>query len=268
MMYNTGFFVAAASIVGASAQGLAGGSLSSSCQSAFANILTGPAGACLGVSDLANVAMTPSNESLVPAINTYLTNTCAQPACTNATIDATIANITSGCQSDLSKWNVSDSDIQTVGGYIKEFYPVGRQIACLTDSNDSNKYCITTTLQTFQTNLGAPLSVNNLWNLNYSTFTQNSTFTKNLVCTDCTLAAWNIIKGYLSADTQSSVQSDVDNLCGSGFSSGTTPSNIRQTANSAIQGSSSSGQNSAGRTIFGSLAAVAMGAAGATMLVL
>ncbi|QRV73423.1 hypothetical protein RhiJN_01437 [Ceratobasidium sp. AG-Ba] len=267
-MYKIGFLIAAAGIAGVSAQGLAGGSLSSSCQSAFANILTGPAGECLGVSDLANIAMTPSNESLVPAIHKYLTNTCAQPACTNATIDATIANVTSGCQSDLSKWNVSDSNIQTVAGYIKEFYPVGRQIACLTDSSESNQYCIITALNTVQTELGFPLSVDNLWNLNYSTFTQNSTFTKNLVCTDCTLAAWNIIKGYLSPDTQSSVQSDVDNLCGPGFASGSSPSNIRQTANSAIQGSSSSGQNGAGRTIFGSLAAVALGAAGATMLVL
>ncbi|CCO35072.1 hypothetical protein BN14_09186 [Rhizoctonia solani AG-1 IB] len=128
MIFTTGLVVAAA-VVGSSAQSLA--SLSATCQAAGATVLTGPAAECLGVAGLVNVAMTNSNESLIAPINNWLTSTCAQPACTNATIETAISNITTGCSSDLNSAGITTGTWQDVTDYVKEWYPVGRQVACL-----------------------------------------------------------------------------------------------------------------------------------------
>ncbi|CUA74303.1 hypothetical protein RSOLAG22IIIB_11125 [Rhizoctonia solani] len=108
MIFTTVLVVAAAT-VGASAQSLS--SLSASCQAAGAAVLTGPAGTCLGVAGLVNVAMTNSSQSLVTPINSWLTSTCSQPACTNATIESALTNITNGCQSDLNSAGITSGRV-------------------------------------------------------------------------------------------------------------------------------------------------------------
>ncbi|KAG8711606.1 hypothetical protein FRC08_015698 [Ceratobasidium sp. 394] len=270
MGFKNGIVVAAV-VAGVSAQGwMQGqGSLSSSCQTALAGALTGPAGQCLGVPGLANIAATKGDESLIPPIDSWLNTTCAQPACTNATIDAVVGNVTSGCRSDLNQWHVTDEDIETVSGYIKEFYPPAREVACLKDSNASNQFCITESLKKFENSTGMSLTPNNLWNLSPSLYSTNSTLTKELTCTDCTKAAWNIIKPYLGSDAQAEVASQLDQICGAGFSNSPAPPSVQRTANSAVQAANNNSQNGAVSTsAFSSMIAAVLGVAGVFALVL
>ncbi|KAG9123476.1 hypothetical protein FRC07_014891 [Ceratobasidium sp. 392] len=272
MGFKNRLVIAAAAAAGVSAQGWmqGGSSLSSSCQTALADVYTGPAGECLGVSGLAGIAMTQGNDSLITPIDSWLSTTCAQPACTNGTIDALIANVTSGCRTDLDRWDVSDDQMQTVEEYIKKYYFVAREIACLKDTNSSNQFCITETLKSWEAQIGVPLTPNNLQSLSYShDISQNATLIKNLTCTDCTKAAWSIIKPYVKSDDQASVESQIDEICGSGFANSSAPPSIQRTANTAIQASNNNSQNGATTTsVFGSMMAIALGAVGVFALVL
>ncbi|KAG8723869.1 hypothetical protein FRC09_001448 [Ceratobasidium sp. 395] len=266
MGFKNGIVIAAAAAAGVSAQGLwmqGGSSLSSSCQNALAGVVTGPAGTCLNVPGLMGIAATKANDSLIPPIDSYLSTTCSQPACTNATIDAVFSNVTSGCRTDMAQRDVTDDQIETVRGYIEEFYPVAREVLCLKDSNAAGEYCITESLKNLEAQIGVPLTPNNLQNLDYSTFSSNSTLMKNLTCTDCTKAAWSIIKPYLDSNSQAQVESQVDEICGSGFANSSAPASIQRTANPAIQASNNDSQNGATTTpVFGSMMATALGAVG------
>ncbi|KAG8735002.1 hypothetical protein FRC10_011091 [Ceratobasidium sp. 414] len=269
MMGFTHGIVVAAVVAGASAQGWMGaGSVSQSCQLALAGTVAGPAATCLGVPGLMNIAMIGGDEDIIPPIDAWLSTTCAQPACTNATIDAVIGNVTSGCKSDLAQWQVTDEDIQVVEGYIKEFYPPAREVACLKDSNASNQFCITESLRKFENLTGMPLTPNNLWNISPSVYSANSTITKSLTCTDCTKAAWNIIRPYLGGHAQAEVASQLDQICGSGFSNSTAPPSIQKTANVAVQAANNNSSNGATSTVFSSMVVVVLGVAGVFALVL
>ncbi|KAG8723653.1 hypothetical protein FRC09_002315 [Ceratobasidium sp. 395] len=266
MGFKNGIVIAAAAAAGVSAQGSwmqGGSSLSSSCQNALAGVVTGPAGTCLNVSGLMGIAATGANDSLIPPIDSYLSTTCSQPACTNTTIDAVISNVTSGCRTDMAQRDVTDDQVETVRRYIEEFYPVAREVVCLKDSNAANQFCITESLKHLEAQIGVPLTPDNLQNLDYSTFSSNSTIMKNLTCTDCTKAAWNIIKPYVGSDDQAKLESHLNEICGSGFANSSAPASIQRTANPAIQASNNDSQNGATTTsVFGSMMAIALGAVG------
>ncbi|KAJ1306344.1 hypothetical protein OPQ81_007351 [Rhizoctonia solani] len=235
MIFTTGLVVAAA-VVGSSAQSLTG--LSASCQAAGAAVLTGPAAECLGISGLVNIAMTNSNQSLITPINNWLTTTCAQPACTNATIDAAISNITNGCQSDLNSAGVTTGTWQDITDYVKEWYPVGRQVACL---KNGGSFCVTSTLQAIENWLGQPLSKNTISTVVPKLISTGTDIPTNLTCTDCTKAAYALIRPHLSDSQRGTWDNAATGQCGSSYTDGTTPVGIIQSANSATQGSSSNG---------------------------
>ncbi|KAG8689447.1 hypothetical protein FRC11_002532 [Ceratobasidium sp. 423] len=240
MIFTTGLVVAAA-IAGTSAQSLS--SLSASCQAAGAAVLTGPAAECLGVAGLVNVAMTSSNQSLVTPINSWLTTTCAQPACTNATIDTAISNITTGCQSDLNSAGLTSGTLQDITDYIKEWYPVGRQVACL---KQNNAFCVTTTLQAIENWVGQPLSKNTIQTVVPKLVSTGTEVPTNLTCTDCTKAAYALIRPHLNDANRGTWDNYVSGQCGSSYTDGTTPSGVVQSANSAIQGTSNGALSSFG----------------------
>lgn len=267
MIFAAGLVVAVAA-VGAAAQDLS--SLSSSCQTAVTGILTGPASTCLGVGGLMSVAMTPANESFVAPINNWLTSTCSQPACTNATIDSLITNVTTGCSTDLSTAGVTSSDIESVKTQLENLYPIGREIACLQDKSNANAYCVTTTLKAIESYIGQPLSLNTISAIAPKLAASGGEVPKDLVCTSCVQAAYGILKPYMSNSDIQSVDSYFSGVCGSTFTNGTTPTNIIQTASTATAGSStaSGGAMSLNTGVLGSVVAAMLGVAGAVMIVL
>lgn len=267
MIFTAGLFLAAAA-VGASAQDLS--SLSPSCQAAATGVLTGPAGTCLGVGGLLNIAMTPANESIVAPIDNWLTTTCAQPACTNATIDALIYNITTGCGPDLSAAGATNESVAEMKVYIEKFYPVAREVVCLKDSNNSGAFCITSTLKAIESYINGPISANSISDAIYNFGVSGVEVPKNLICTSCVQAAYTLIRPYLDNATQATSDAYLGGQCGSGYTNGTTPTGIIQSANTAPAGSttSASGAMSVKTGVFGSAIAVILGVAGAVTLAL
>lgn len=266
MFFAAGLVVAVA--VGAAAQDLS--SLSSSCQTVATNILTGPASTCLGINSLISVALTPKNQSIISPIDNWLKSTCPQPACTNATIDSVISNITTGCATDLTQIGVTSDDIQSMKPQIEGFYHIGREIFCLQDTSNANAYCLTTTLQAIQSYINETLSVNNIATIAPKLSASSSDVPKDLICTPCIDKAYDILKPYLSNSDIQAADSYFSGLCGSSFTSGTAPTNIVQTASTATAASSNarSGAMSLKAGVFGSAVAVMFGVAGAVMIVL
>ncbi|KAG8786278.1 hypothetical protein FRC12_016750 [Ceratobasidium sp. 428] len=267
MGFKNGIVIVAAAAAGVFAQGswLGGASgLSPSCQKALNDAINGPGMACLDLRGPVDFLETQGiNESLIPPVNSWLSSICSQPACTNATIDAVVSTITSGCRADLAQDNVTDAEVGTVVGYIKTYYAVAREVVCLKDSNASNQFCITDTLKRFEDQTGAPLTPNSLVNLRRSGFTLNSVMTKNVICTDCIKAMWNILKPHISSDDRAETESDIDGTCGSGFANSPTPASIQNTANPANQASSNSQNGGTTSTsVFDSMMSIALGAVG------
>jgi len=268
MIFTTAIFVAAA-VVGTNAQQYIGNgyNLSPTCQAAAASVLAGPAGTCLGVPGLMNIAMTPSDQSIVGPVDTWLTTTCSQPACDNSTIDAAVVNITTGCQSDLTLWGAGNVDVQTIESYVEKYYPVTREVVCLQDTSASNQYCITTTLKSIETYLNTTLSPNNAWKLIAAVKNLGSSAGKDFACTTCTQAAWGLIRPYLDSEpeSQTAVDNQLNSLCGAGFTNNTTPSNIIQTAK---KGGSGGSNGAVSFSSFGMGSVIALGFAGAIALLL
>ncbi|CAE6345380.1 unnamed protein product [Rhizoctonia solani] len=217
MIFATGLVVAVA-VVGSSAQSLT--NLSTSCQAAAATIVAGPASECLGASGLINIAMTDPNDSLVAPIDNWLKMTCAHPPCTNATIDAAISNITKGCMSDLNSAGINASTWQYMNDFVREWYPVARQIACL---KNGDSFCVTTTLQDIEDWVGQPLSKNTIENV-IPKIVSTTEIPANLTCTDCTKAAYALIRPHLNDTERGNWDNVATEQCGSGFINGTAPS--------------------------------------------
>ena len=250
--------VVAAAVAGASAQSLT--SLSASCQAAAASVLTGPAAECLGVAGLVNVAMTSANQSFITPINNWLSTTCAQPACTNATLDSVISNLTTGCTSDLNAAGVDSSSVQEITAYIKEWYPTGREVACLQDTGNSNAYCVTTTLQAVETWIGQPLSLNTISAIGPK-LAANGDVPKSLICTDCIHAAYSIVRPKLDESNRNSYDNYFSTTCGSSYTDGSAPAAIKQSANTAVAGSNGAMSLSAGMSTAATLLAAVGGLA-------
>ncbi|CAE6488127.1 unnamed protein product [Rhizoctonia solani] len=236
--------------------------LSSSCQATAASVLTGPGAECLGISGLINIALTNSNDSLISPINNWLTTTCAQPACTNGTIDTLISNITTGCSSDLNSAGVTTGTWQDISEYVKEWYPVGRQVACL---KNGDSLCVTSTLQSIENWLGQPLSKNTIETVLPRLVSTTTEVPANVTCTDCTKAAYALIRPHLNDANRGTWDNTVAGQCGSSYTDGTTPSGIVESANSATQGSSNGALSSVGSW---SAAALLTGVASFVVLVL
>ncbi|KAF8595312.1 hypothetical protein BDV93DRAFT_611476 [Ceratobasidium sp. AG-I] len=266
MIFAAGLvIVAAATAVSAATPDLSG--LSASCQTTVQSVLAGPASTCLGVSGLMGIATITANQSIVAPVNDWLTSTCAQPACTNATIDSLFSNITSGCSSDLTAAEVTNGTLTDIKEYIDQWYPVAREVACLKDSNNSNAFCITTTLKALENYISQPLSLDAF---GLALAFAGTDVPKNLTCTSCVQAAYALIRPRLNDANRGTWDTFLGGQCGASYTNGTTPAGIIQSASTAPAGSSSpaNGAMSLKTGVFGSAVAVLFGIAGAVTLVL
>ncbi|KAG9100023.1 hypothetical protein FRC06_004602 [Ceratobasidium sp. 370] len=262
MIFAAGLVVVAA-IAGTSAQGQ--GSVSAACQSAATAVLAGPAGACLGVSDLLSVAMIPANQSLIQPLDKWLTDTCPQPACTSETLDAAFNNLTSGCQAELG---FTTSIIAGFKAQIPEWYPTAQEVACLKDSNASDAFCMTTTFQAIETYIGLPLSKSILPAIVLRLESADAQIPKNMICTACAQAGYALIQPKLNDTNRGKWDSYLGGQCGSSFISGSSPSSIKQSANPSPPAGQSKGNGALALSlgVSSSLVTVLLGVAGVAAL--
>lgn len=106
--------------------------LSTQCTNALTGIATNPdAAACLAPGSLVQIIAGGANTSIVGPINTWLTNVCSAPACSNDTISAVVQNVTTGCSNELSGLGLSSDMIPSITSLIQQYYPTARQVICL-----------------------------------------------------------------------------------------------------------------------------------------
>lgn len=226
---------------------LGGTSLSSTCQTTLLNVAGNPeASSCLNVPGLAAVLTLQPNSSAIPVLNTWLQGSCKADPCSNDTINAIAANITSGCQSDISNTGVAQGTLQTILQDVPLFYPTVRSIACLkTSSNDT--LCASSTLLDVQQYVGQPLTADSAMGAISQILSQGS-LPANLTCTGCTQAAFDTFQAdqaMLAANP--SVQSAISQQCGADFLSASQPTDVVEgTGSAAPTGSVGSDLSSTG----------------------
>lgn len=205
--------------------------LSSQCSSALLAVAGSPDATCLDLTLLAPLALSNSTTSIIPTIDSWLTGMCSQGACSNATLEAVVTNITTGCSTDLASIGLNTTDPTAVVTAVETYYPTTREVLCLKDTS-ANSLCATELLTDIQS-ATTTLSLSNLVGLIVEVAAGSDVgIPQSVTCSNCTKAGYTIIEqdfpGLLS-DQDATLQSE----CGSSFTDGQMPSNIQETASNS-----------------------------------
>lgn len=233
-------------------------SISSNCTTTLENILASPDASCLNPSGLvAAIAGANTSTSVIAPLNSWLTGLCAQPACSNSTLAAVVANVTSGCSTELSSVGLNNIDAGTLTTYVQEFYPAVRQAVCLKDTQN-NTLCATELLTDLQTSLGVTLSVNGIIKLVPQIASGSVTIPSDIECSDCVKGVYNIVQQQVPSLVQGTVASGVASACGASFTNGATPTAIAEIASTSTAAAASGSTSGAGLVSANSLVAIAV----------
>jgi len=106
--------------------------LSASCTQALKDVDNNPeVQSCLQPDAFVELWQTSPTESIVGPVNTWLSEICATPACSNDLWPTIVQNITTGCAEDIKSQGFTTEDASTGVQYIQEYYPIVRDIMCL-----------------------------------------------------------------------------------------------------------------------------------------
>ncbi|TFK26479.1 hypothetical protein FA15DRAFT_667360 [Coprinopsis marcescibilis] len=218
---------------------------STGCSRTLSSVALNPdAAGCLNTIALIPLVNGNSSESLVPAVDNWLSGLCRAAPCSNETLAAVVTNITEGCANDVELFGNIGQSTGAVISLVQEYYPLVRSIACLTDDGDN---CIVKTLQDIEGAVGT-LSIGNI----VTQFLNGSNpVPLDLLCTDCVKAAYNLIADAIpSLASNNETITQVEAQCGANFTDGVTPSGIAQSA--SANGTSNVSSTSAAAKAFGS----------------
>jgi len=211
--------------------------VSKGCSDALGNVLISPQAACLNAGSLVNLALSP-NSSIVSVIDTWAQGMCNVPACAQSDLTAIVSNVTAGCLNDINTataaFSIPALTADQVQAAVTQYYPTARSIACLKD-NSANKLCVTQSLGNVEGLLGT-LSLNNFMNDVQKAETLTSVPT-NVICTDCIQATYVQLRtAFPDQVSQYGLTTELNTVCPSGFTSGTTPSTVSEVAISKKSG--------------------------------
>ncbi|TFY58106.1 hypothetical protein EVJ58_g6621 [Rhodofomes roseus] len=212
-------------------------SISSSCSSTLAQLVTSTETTCLNAQSLVGLIVSTQNASVVTTVNNWLTGMCSQSLCSNQTLSDVVTNVTSGCASDLQSAGISTSDPSSLVSMVQQYYPTARQAACLADTSNNKTLCATELLTNIQSQVGT-ITKNTLQSVVSEIAGGSVALGSNVTCTDCTKAMYNLA---VQADPglASTLNSTVVGQCGASFTDGSEPSTITQTANNAAASTTS-----------------------------
>ncbi|KIJ67652.1 hypothetical protein HYDPIDRAFT_38135 [Hydnomerulius pinastri MD-312] len=224
MLFKPALLLAGAGL--AAAQSLSG--ISSQCTSALTSVAGSPDATCLNPSALVSLAVSSSSSSIIPTVNSWLTGLCAAGPCSNATLQAVVTNVTTGCSAELQSLGLATTDPTALVTAVETAYPTVRQVVCLKDTSTST-LCVPELLTDIQSST-TTLSINNIVGLITQLMSgQNISIPQNVSCSSCSKAAYTLVaQGFpsLVSGDQSAVQSE----CGASFTDGQMPSGIEETA--------------------------------------
>ncbi|KAI6157531.1 hypothetical protein BKA82DRAFT_4058114 [Pisolithus tinctorius] len=215
-------------------------SISSQCSSTLVTIAGSPDSACLNPSGIVQIALTNSNSSIIPAVDSWLTGLCALGPCSNSSLQAVATNLTAGCSSELASLGLTPNGSTNLTVYLEEAYPTLRQVLCLKDTS-ANELCATEELTGVQNSTGT-LTINNFISVVGQIVSGSGSIPQSVTCSNCSKAGYTIADQNFPA-LVSNTTSTVQQTCGSSFTDGQVPSGIEETASNS---SSSSGGSTGG----------------------
>jgi hypothetical protein len=163
-----------------------------------------------------------------------MTDLCALPPCSNATLAAVVANVTSGCPTEFASLGISGSSTAEITADVQAAYPAVRQALCLKDTT-TNTLCVTETLTNIQ-NIVGTINFSNIPNITAQLMGMSSLPT-NVTCTDCIKQMYNIFKNQFPTEA-SGLAGPVQSQCGASFVDGTTPTDVAEIAKTGSSSSS------------------------------
>ncbi|TDL24252.1 hypothetical protein BD410DRAFT_767437 [Rickenella mellea] len=212
--------------------------ISAQCQNALLGVVGSPDAACLNIAGITSIITLSPNSSLVDPVTNWLSGLCSVAPCSNQTLQTIVTNITTGCPDDLSSLGLASTDSSSVAQTVETAYPILRNIGCLKDTT-TNTLCVTSTLNAAQNASGTTLTLANVLTVLTQLVTGSSTFTKEVTCTNCIKAAYNILKQDDPAlATATQVTAAFSTTCGASFLDGQTPSGIVQLSGASGSGTS------------------------------
>ncbi|KAI0661199.1 hypothetical protein C8Q70DRAFT_1043833 [Cubamyces menziesii] len=240
------FIAAATVVVGMQMAGSSAQSISSQCQSTLASIVANKDAACLNPSALVSLAISNSDASIVPTVNTWLSGLCSRAECSNDTISEVVHSVASGCSSDLSSFGLSDVNGDELTSLVQMIYPTVREVVCLSDTNNNNTLCITETLNNLEPYTGS-LTASNIDKLVTGIVGGGSipNLPSNVTCTDCTKAAYNILQMNFG-DLVDGYSGSISSTCGASFIDGASPATVSEVADNQVQQSTTTANAAAG----------------------
>ncbi len=204
-------------------------SISQQCLTALGQVAANAdASTCLNIPALAQIISTPSTSSIVQPYNTWLSGLCGRPICSDATLTS-IANIVGpACPTELQALGFTPTNFATE---FKAFYPVFRKIICLKQSvscrfysflnvidgdrlespYSGNTLCLTEFLTQIEKTNGT-LTLTNALKL----LTNPETLPKEITCSNCNKAAFNILAQADPTDANAS-KATLQQQCGAAF---------------------------------------------------
>lgn len=240
-------------------------SISTQCQSTLASFVSSSEAQCLAPAALVAAVVAGPSSSVVGPINNWLTNLCAQPACTNGTISALVSNVSTGCASDLQSMGLTMEELADLPSMAEETYPTARKVACLADTSNGNKLCMTETLTNLQPYTGT-LTLSSIMSVMMQFASGSiSNVPSNVTCTDCTRAAYDTINQAYPMAVSTNVNQSIASECGADFLTSAPPATVSQTANSDIASNKMNAAVVTRGSLFG-MASSAMAAVFAFML--
>jgi len=207
-------------------------SISSQCTSALTSVAASPDGSqCLNPSALVQLAISNSSSSIIPTVDNWLNGLCAQGQCSNATLEAAVTNITTGCSTELQSLGLTTTDPATLVSGVQYVYPTLRQVVCLKDTGVGS-LCATELLQGIEKDTGT-LTLSSIVNLiTQSMSGQNVNISQQVLCSSCSKAMYTTAALNLPS-LVSSEQSNLESTCGANFTDGQMPSGISETASNS-----------------------------------
>ncbi|KAH6913915.1 hypothetical protein BKA70DRAFT_1420688 [Coprinopsis sp. MPI-PUGE-AT-0042] len=179
---------------------------------------------CLNFPGIVSIFTAGNSTSLIPPINSWLTGLCGAPACSDATLTAVVANLSTSCADEMG--NLGFDIVFQSAVAVRKGYPIARKVLCLKDGSDN---CITKTLQAYESKMGT-LTGELFGKL---LFTGSSEIPRDLLCTDCTKAMQNVVsEGIPEVANNATYLESVEQVCGADFTDGEIPSNIVNSASS------------------------------------
>jgi hypothetical protein len=203
--------------------------VSPECQNAVVTVAGSPQAACLNPTDLIQVFIQGSTNSVIPSMDTWLRGLCSRGPCSNDDIAFVVTSITTGCASDLQPY-LGTTPPETIVPLVQQIYPTFRKAACLADASASNQICVIQTLSNIETATG-PLTFDQISAIATAIASGQDPLSGVNLCTPCNKQIFNVLRtDFPETFGQGDSVAEIQASCGPSFVDGASDPNIVQTA--------------------------------------